>query len=51
MIVSHEPQFAWLLWSAFLIVIWGIIYVLLKNKESKKEMLVVSFWTSLLGLT
>lgn len=47
----HEPQFAWLLWSLLLIVIWGIIYVLLKNKEGKKEMLTVSLWTSLLGLT
>ncbi len=47
----HEPQFAWALWSTFLMVIWGIVYVLLKRKESKKEMLVVSLWTSLLGLT
>ncbi len=45
----HEPQLAWLLWSAFLIVVWGIVYALLKNKESKKEMLIVSLWTSLLG--
>ncbi len=51
MTVSHEPQFAWLLWSALLIVIWGIIYALVKNKESRKEMLMVSLWTSLLGLT
>lgn len=49
--LSHEPQFAWLLWSLFLIVIWGIIYALLKSKESRKEMLVVSLWTSLLGIT
>src|SRR3990167_2851992 len=47
----HEPQFAWFLWSMFLIVIWGIIYAFLKNKESRKEMLVVSLWTSLLGLS
>lgn len=31
--------------------IWGIIYVFLKNKDGKKEMLTVSLWTSLLGLT
>lgn len=49
--VQHEPQFAWLLWSLLLIVIWGVVYFLLKNKESKKEMLTVSLWTSLLGLT
>lgn len=47
----HEPQFAWLLWSGFLLVIWGIIFVLLKNKESRKKMLTVSLWTSLLGIT
>lgn len=47
----HEPQFAWLLWSALLIIIWGTIYTLLRNKESRKEMLMVSLWTSLLGLT
>lgn len=47
----HEPQFAWLLWSGFLLVIWGIIFAFLKNKESKKKMFTVSLWTSLLGLT
>lgn len=51
MISPHEPQLAWLIWSLFLIVIWGIIYALLKSKESKKEMLLMSLWTSLLGLT
>ena len=34
-----------------LLVVWGVVYLLLKNKDSKKEMLVVSLWTSLLGLT
>lgn len=47
----HEPQFAWFLWSVLLIVIWVIIYIFLRNKESKKEMLIVSLGTSLLGLT
>lgn len=46
----HEPQFAWLLWSGLLLLIWGIIYAFL-NKESKKKMLIVSLWTSLLGIT
>ncbi len=46
----HEPQFAWFLWSALLVVIWGIIYLLLKNKESRKEMLIVSLLTALTGL-
>ncbi len=44
-------QYAWLVWSLSLIVIWGVVYMLLKSKESKKEMLIVSLWTSLLGLT
>lgn len=48
---THEPQFAWLIWSLILIAVWAIIYALLKNKESKKEMLVVSIWTTLLGFT
>src|SRR3989344_1531510 len=47
----HEPQFAWALWSLLLIVIWGIVYVFLKHKESRQEMLKVSLRTSLLGFT
>lgn len=44
-------QYAWLIWSLLLLVIWAIVYLSLKNKESKKEMVIVSLWTSLLGLT
>lgn len=44
-------QFAWLLWSLLLLLIWGGVYLFLTNKTSRKEMLVVSLWTSLLGLT
>lgn len=44
-------QYAWLVWSSILLVIWGIIYFSLKNRESRKEMLTVSFWTMLLALT
>ena len=44
-------QYAWLIWSLILLVIWLAVYLSLKSKESKKEMLVVSLWTSLLGLT
>lgn len=47
----HEPQFAWLLWSLLFVGIWAIIYFLLKNREARKEMFLVSLWTSLLGLT
>ncbi len=46
----HEPQFAWFFWSLILILIWVVIYILLKNKESKREMLIVSLLTALTGL-
>ncbi|KKU16859.1 MAG: hypothetical protein UY26_C0002G0059 [Candidatus Jorgensenbacteria bacterium GW2011_GWA1_48_13] len=44
-------QYAWLIWSLILLAIWFAVYLSLKNKESRKEMLTVSFWTSLLGFT
>src|SRR3989344_3155343 len=44
-------QYAWLIWNLLLLVIWSIVYFSLRGKESKKEMLVVSLWTSLLGFT
>ena len=44
-------QYAWLIWSIFLLAIWAIVYLTLKTKESKKEMLTVSLWTSIMGLT
>ncbi len=44
-------QYAWSIWSLLLLVIWAFVYFSLKNKESKKEMLIVSLWTSLFGLT
>ena len=47
----HQPQFAWLLWSLLLLVIWAAIYFFLKDRAGRKEMLVVSLWTSLLGFT
>ncbi len=47
----HEPQLAWLFWSLILVAIWIVVYTLLKSKGSKKEMLVVSLWTALFGLT
>lgn len=45
-----EPQFAWLLWSVFLLVIWGVIYASIKNKKGRTKMVAVSSWTALLGL-
>lgn len=47
----HGSQLAWLLWSLILVSIWVIIYVLLYSKECKKEMLLMSLWTTLLGFT
>jgi hypothetical protein len=44
-------QYVWLSGSLGLLFIWLVIYLSLKRKESKKEMLIVSLWTSLLGLT
>lgn len=34
-----------------LIGVWGVIYFSLNTKDKKREMLVVSLWTSILGLT
>lgn len=44
-------HYAWLVWSLLLLVPWSIIYFSLKSSEKKREMLVVSFWTSLIGFT
>ncbi|HBC70775.1 TPA: hypothetical protein DCZ46_02330 [Candidatus Campbellbacteria bacterium] len=47
----HEPQLAWLIWSLILVAVWFFVYVLLKNKDSKRKMIIVSLWTSLFGIT
>lgn len=44
-------QFVWLAWSLGLAATWAVIYFVLKNREPRREMLVVSLWTTLLGLT
>ena len=44
-------QYAWLIWSLLLIIIWLVVYFSLNSKDKKREMLIVSLWTSLLGLT
>lgn len=44
-------QYTWLIWSLILLTTWLAVYLSLKSKEGKKEMFVVSLWTSLLGLT
>lgn len=40
-----------MIWSLILIAIWLVIYAFLDSREKRNEMLVVSLWTSLLGLT
>lgn len=47
----HEPQLAWLFWSLLLLLFWLLIYFTFRSQEGRKEMFVVSLWTSLLGLT
>lgn len=44
-------QYIWLIWSLILIAIWLVVYISLRSGSEKKEMLTVSLWTSLLGLT
>ena len=44
-------QYAWLLWSLLLVGLWIGVYFALKSREERKEMFIVSAWTSLLGLT
>ncbi|MFA6076573.1 MAG: lycopene cyclase domain-containing protein [Candidatus Paceibacterota bacterium] len=44
-------QYIWLIWSLILVAIWLVIYASLDSKKARKEMLIVSLWTSLLGLT
>lgn len=43
-------QYIWLIWSLILIAIWLVIYASLGSKNARREMLIVSLWTSLLGL-
>lgn len=46
-----QYQYAWFVWSMLLIVIWAMVYFSLKTRGEQKRMLVVSLWTSVLGLT
>lgn len=44
-------DFAWLIWSLLLLAVWAAVYCWLRRSESRREMISVSLWTSLLGLT
>ena len=42
-------EYAWLTWSIIILIVWVIIY--LTNRRLRKQMLRVSLWTMLFGLT
>ena len=44
-------HYAWLNWSLLLLVVWLAVFLLLGDRKRRREMLMVSLWTSLLGLT
>lgn len=44
-------HYTWFIWSLLLVGVWFLIYVGLDTKDKKREMLIVSLWTSLLGFT
>ncbi|MBE0476699.1 MAG: hypothetical protein IBX62_06380 [Coriobacteriia bacterium] len=44
-------QYAFLIWSLLLLGIWAIVYLSLRDPLARREMLMVSRWTGLLGLT
>lgn len=44
-------QYVWLSWSLMLLGVWGAVYARLRSAHSRREMLVVSAWTALFGLS
>jgi len=44
-------QYAYLIWSLILLVFWFVLYLLLRDRENRREMLMVSLFTTPLGLT
>lgn len=44
-------QYAWFLWSAGLLAIWFVVYAMLPTRAQRRQLVIVSFWTSLLGIT
>lgn len=43
-------HYAWFLWTLLFLAVWLIVYFSFKNKECRKEMLIVSLFTSITGL-
>jgi len=51
-VLGLTGQYAWLVWSLLLLAVWFGVYSSLSGRRvSRKEMLLVSVWTALLGLT
>ncbi|MEQ9002560.1 MAG: hypothetical protein RIE74_03260, partial [Pseudomonadales bacterium] len=44
-------SYAYALWSAILLVLWALVFAALRSPASRREMLVTSTLTALLGLT
>src|SRR5580700_10993231 len=44
-------HYAWFAWSVLLLLVWARVYRSLRSSQSRREMMVVSLWTSLLGLS
>src|SRR5713226_8617639 len=44
-------HYAWFTWSLLLLLVWAIVYRSLRSPQSRREMLGMSLWTSLLGFT
>lgn len=44
-------QYAWLTWSLLFLGLWTVVYLTFKDKDSRREMLLVSSWTMLAGFT
>lgn len=43
-------HYAYFIWSLALLGIWGLVYGILKDREGRREMLLVSLWSLPLGL-
>jgi len=50
-IFPTSAHFAWFTWSIILLIIWGIVRLRIRSREIRRDMLVVSICTSLLGFT
>lgn len=49
--MTQDIQYVWLIGSLILLGCWLVLFTLLRDARGKREMLKVSFWTGLLGIT